>query len=111
MSAIADLTIRRLHFNDLAMRGGAQAPPAACSAPRPRQCLRQANRGDEAAPVFQEFADKFPTNAHLDVALFRLASLLAKSDKQRAAEAYERVAADPTSKYKGDASKGLEQLK
>lgn len=73
--------------------------------------LRQANRGEEAAPVFQDFVDKFPTNAHLDVALFRLANLLAKSDKQKAAEAYKRVAADPKSKYKGDASKALAQLK
>jgi hypothetical protein len=49
--------------------------------------------------------------SQVHVALFRLANLLAKSDKQKAAEAYKRVAADPKSKYKGDASKALAQLK
>jgi TolA-binding protein len=74
------------------------------------EALRQSNRTDEAGPVYEEFLERFPTNAYADMAAFRLGNLLAKTDKAGAIAAYKRVIQFPKSKYTGEAKQALAQL-
>ncbi len=72
--------------------------------------LYKANRHDEAVRIYQGFVERYPTNAHADAALFKIGSMLAKTDKAAAIKALEKVAQDPKSKYQGEARQALAQL-